>query len=397
MRSSATGSGLEVGHAEIGPNERLQAGCLERRADRLQGTAHEAQVHATYDALAAHGKRSERASAQVDGGGAIRCVRREAGIVEQLDHPLHAVRGTRGGGEIDGEAATPSVTGGRRLRARIGAFGKLLGQHPGQGAIRLRIVVAGVRIGPEAQRRPAATTWSGRLLEDEAGIEQLLEMGSNGVRVEADRIRQVADAEWLRRRTEDGEQPRARGAGERAMAHRWGHACIITRSNVEIQAGTPTTFEETLMSMSDEEAVAAIRTHHAELQSDLRARVTALENSVRRGEWHGDVQRSLLEYLDGELLPHASAEERALYPAGDSGLTALLVRAMRDEHRTLIAHVSELRAATDAVTVATTAAAILALFESHLTKENDLLLPALAADASVDVGSLLAGMHELVG
>jgi iron-sulfur cluster repair protein YtfE (RIC family) len=151
------------------------------------------------------------------------------------------------------------------------------------------------------------------------------------------------------------------------------------------------------MSMSDEEAVAAIRTHHAELQADLRERVTALEDSVRRGEWHGDVQRSLVEYLDGELLPHASAEERALYPAGDSGLTGLLVRAMRDEHRTLIAHVSELRTATDAVAVAATAAAILALFESHLTKENDLLLPALAADESVDVGSLLAGMHELVG
>ncbi|HET8777071.1 MAG TPA: hemerythrin domain-containing protein [Candidatus Limnocylindria bacterium] len=149
--------------------------------------------------------------------------------------------------------------------------------------------------------------------------------------------------------------------------------------------------------MSDEQAVDAIRAHHTELQSELRKRVTALEESVRRGEWHGDAQRSLLEYLEGELLPHASAEEQALYPAGDSGLTALLVRAMRDEHRTLIARVSALREATDAVAVATTAAAILALFESHLTKENDLLLPALAGDASVDVGSLLAGMHELVG
>lgn len=151
------------------------------------------------------------------------------------------------------------------------------------------------------------------------------------------------------------------------------------------------------MSMSDEEAVAAIRAHHTELQSDLRERVTALEESIRRGEWHGDAQRSLVEYLDGELLPHASAEETALYPAGDSGLTALLVRAMRDEHRALVAHVNDLRGATDAVTVATVAAAILALFESHLAKENDLLLPALAADASVNVGSLLAGMHELVG
>lgn len=151
------------------------------------------------------------------------------------------------------------------------------------------------------------------------------------------------------------------------------------------------------MTMSDEQGAEAIRTHHTQLQADLRSRVTALADSVRRGEWHGEAQRSLLEYLDAELLPHAAAEEQALYPAGDSGITALLVRAMRDEHRNLIAHVSELREATDAVTVATTAAAILALFESHLTKENDLLLPALLADAQVSVGSLLAGMHQLVG
>jgi hypothetical protein len=220
MRSSATGSYLEVGDAEIGAHERLQARCLERRANRLQRTAHEAEVHPTHDALAADGKRSEGASAQVDGGDAIRGVGREAGVVEQLDHPLHAVCRARGGGEIGGEAATPSVTGGPRFGARFGAFGKLFGQHSGQGAIRLRIVVAGVRIGPEAQCRPAATNGSDRFLDDEAGIEQLLKMGSNGVWMEADRIRQVADAEWLRRRTEDSEQPRARGAGERAMAHR---------------------------------------------------------------------------------------------------------------------------------------------------------------------------------
>ena len=151
------------------------------------------------------------------------------------------------------------------------------------------------------------------------------------------------------------------------------------------------------MTMSDEQGAEAIRTHHTQLQADLRSRVTALADSVRRGEWHGEAQRSLLEYLDAELLPHAAAEEKALYPAGDSGITALLVRAMRAEHRNLITHVSELREATDAVTVATTAAAILALFESHLTKENDLLLPALLADAQVSVGSLLAGMHQLVG
>ena len=58
---------------------------------------------------------------------------------------------------------------------------------------------------------------------------------------------------------------------------------------------------------------------------------------------------------------------------------------------------TKLREATDAVAVATTAAAIGALFESHLGKENDLLLPALLADPDVSVGTLLAGMHELIG
>jgi hypothetical protein len=40
---------------------------------------------------------------------------------------------------------------------------------------------------------------------------------------------------------------------------------------------------------------------------------------------------------------------------------------------------------------------VLALFEAHLWKENELLVPALVADPSVDLGRLLSGMHELVG
>jgi iron-sulfur cluster repair protein YtfE (RIC family) len=151
------------------------------------------------------------------------------------------------------------------------------------------------------------------------------------------------------------------------------------------------------MSQTDSQAAEAIKAHHAELQATLRERVGALEDSVRRGEWHGDAQRLVMEFLQGELLPHASAEEEALYPAGDTGLSAMLVRAMRDEHRTIVGRVAALGEATDAVTVATTASAVLALFESHLSKENDLLLPALLNDPNVDLGVLLAGMHELVG
>lgn len=148
---------------------------------------------------------------------------------------------------------------------------------------------------------------------------------------------------------------------------------------------------------TDAQAAAAIRAHHRELHDGLRSRVLVVEDTVRDARPHGDAQDSVLAYLDGELLPHAAAEEVALYPAGDIGAGELLVRAMRDEHRNLIAHVERLRTASDGITAVTTANAILALFESHLSKENDLLIPALLANPDISLATLLGGMHELVG
>jgi hypothetical protein len=133
------------------------------------------------------------------------------------------------------------------------------------------------------------------------------------------------------------------------------------------------------------------------LHRDLKDRVQALQAAVVAGEPADAPRRAVLDFLDGELLPHAAAEEAALYPAGDSGLTALLVRAMREEHRGLIGQVDRLRGADESVAAASVATAILALFESHLWKENDLLLPALVADPNVSLDALLRGMHELVG
>ena len=152
-----------------------------------------------------------------------------------------------------------------------------------------------------------------------------------------------------------------------------------------------------MSNLADEEAAAAIRAHHVELNDDLRACVAALGNAVRSGTDHTMARDAVAAYLDGELLPHAAAEEAALYPAGDTGITAMLVRAMRDEHRTLVGRVGDLRATTDALDAATGATAILALFESHLSKENDLLIPALVANPDVALADLLRGMHELVG
>ncbi len=152
-----------------------------------------------------------------------------------------------------------------------------------------------------------------------------------------------------------------------------------------------------MSNLADEEAAAAIRAHHVELNEDLRACVAALGNTVRSGTDHTLAQDAVVAYLDGELLPHAAAEETALYPAGDTGTTAMLVRAMRDEHHNLVGRVGALRETTDPLDAATDAGAILALFESHLSKENDLLIPALVANPDVALADLLRGMHELVG
>ena len=68
---------------------------------------------------------------------------------------------------------------------------------------------------------------------------------------------------------------------------------------------------------------------------------------------------------------------------------------MREEHKELIARVDSLRTAADGIEAAVTAGAILALFESHLWKENELLVPAFVADPNVSLSDLLIGMHEL--
>ena len=149
--------------------------------------------------------------------------------------------------------------------------------------------------------------------------------------------------------------------------------------------------------LTDAESAGAIREHHAELQDALRERVAALRHAVQAGQSYEPAQRAVLAFLDTELLPHAAAEERSIYPAGDRGLTALLVQAMLEEHRNLIAHVASLRESAEAIDALANARVIQALFESHLSKENDLLLPALVADASVSLGALLGGMHEILG
>ncbi|MGH2474800.1 MAG: hemerythrin domain-containing protein, partial [Candidatus Limnocylindrales bacterium] len=115
---------------------------------------------------------------------------------------------------------------------------------------------------------------------------------------------------------------------------------------------------------ADTQAADAIRAHHVQLHEALRQRVSELRTAVESSRPHGDARHAVVDYLETELLPHAMAEEATLYAAGDTGLTAVLVRAMREEHKGLIARVGLLRAAREGVGAAGEATAILALFES---------------------------------
>lgn len=152
-----------------------------------------------------------------------------------------------------------------------------------------------------------------------------------------------------------------------------------------------------MTTLTDAQAADAMRAHHFEMATTLRQRVADLRSAVEAGGPHADAHGAVLDYLDNELLPHARAEEEALYPAGDSGPPALLVRAMRDEHLNLIGHVDAFRVATAPIEAVALSGAIFALFDSHLHKENDLLIPALVAVPDVSLAQLLGGMHELLG
>ncbi|MGN6521716.1 MAG: DUF2249 domain-containing protein [Actinomycetes bacterium] len=149
---------------------------------------------------------------------------------------------------------------------------------------------------------------------------------------------------------------------------------------------------------ADQQAtLAAIAAHHSHLEREVTAAASGVVDAVDRLADLSVSRLRMLTLLHAEVLPHAVAEEQTLYRVG-AGLPRLtaLVRVMTDEHRLLEQLVDDLehsRANSDTVAAA---AAVRALFASHLSKENDVLLPALLEEG-VDLAALLDGMHEVLG
>jgi len=154
------------------------------------------------------------------------------------------------------------------------------------------------------------------------------------------------------------------------------------------------------MSQPDQVAATAIVSHHEQLATTLTELVAHLCEAAEVGSPRRTLQvRDLLVgWVHTELLPHAYAEEEALYPAAAQRPEGkLLVEGMLAEHRAIAELVTELETTPSPVAAAAAGRALRAVFETHLAKENELILPLLVGADDVELGTLLAGMHELLG
>lgn len=165
--------------------------------------------------------------------------------------------------------------------------------------------------------------------------------------------------------------------------------------HVQAPVADSTVDPESALSQNDA-VIKAIRGHHAQLAEQLNG--YTLDVLTAASDGGGLPERDVLHrWYRNELLPHAAAEERALYEPGlELEATRLLVQGMIGEHRHLEKLVAQLTRAEQPVALASVAAAAHAVFTVHLGKENDLLLPALD-QAGVVLSTVLEGMHEILG
>jgi len=148
---------------------------------------------------------------------------------------------------------------------------------------------------------------------------------------------------------------------------------------------------------ADATAATAIEQHHAELSGALAARVEAVLTAAVHGDGAATLtaRQALVTWSRAELLPHAAAEEKALYPA-THGLDRgrLLVEGMLAEHQVLIGLIDELAAAGDTVRAGAAARALQVVFGNHLEKENELVLPLLTEAPGISLAGLLQDMEQ---
>ena len=151
--------------------------------------------------------------------------------------------------------------------------------------------------------------------------------------------------------------------------------------------------------LSDPEALAAVRQHHAAMLDRASALSQTLTAAVEAGDASTvyDERGNLIEWCADDLVPHCAAEEDRLYAlAGGVAAAGMLVEALRHDHEAIAALVEELRGS-DGVRAAAVGQSVVRAFALHADKEDSLLFPALAADPELGFAEAVEGLEEVVG
>lgn len=158
--------------------------------------------------------------------------------------------------------------------------------------------------------------------------------------------------------------------------------------------------EEVVVSSTaaDAEAVETIKNHHAQLAGSLATLTESLLSAAQNGADFEAARTALIQFLTGELMPHAAAEEGGLYPAAAQTERArLLIESMIAVHRMIADLVERIGSEPSPLRASATAEALRVLFDVHVIDENDRMLPVVAADPNVSLAEVAHGMHALLG
>jgi uncharacterized protein (DUF2249 family) len=145
-------------------------------------------------------------------------------------------------------------------------------------------------------------------------------------------------------------------------------------------------------------ALETLTQHHSQLLATVVGHATALLDASAAGSLEGasSARRDLVLFCRGEVLPHSIAEEDTVYAlARELPGLRVLVDAMITDHRTMAELIDDLAGATTPLGASAAAHALRVLFELHVEKDGDYILPAIAASESVSLAEGVAQLQAL--
>ena len=148
---------------------------------------------------------------------------------------------------------------------------------------------------------------------------------------------------------------------------------------------------------ADDRLVEELVHHHAGMLAELDRLSGDLVRAAggTGGPGVPEARRALEHWFAHVLVAHAAEEEETSYRA--AGLLPegrLLIRAMLAEHVLIRRLVGLFAEAEEPATAAAYGRAVLEVFDSHQRKENEIILPLLAAEPTVSLGEVMAAGHH---